>query len=45
MEQMKAEPDTSISTISRRVGITDRSNFAHSFKQFTGLTPDEWRKK
>jgi AraC-like DNA-binding protein len=45
MEQMKAEPETSISTISRRVGISDRSNFAHSFKQLTGLTPDEWRKK
>ena len=45
MEQMKAEPETSISTISRRVGINDRSNFAHSFKQLTGVTPDEWRKK
>lgn len=45
MEQLKAEPETSISTISRRVGITDRSNFAHSFKQLTGVTPDEWRKK
>ena len=45
MEQMKAEPETPISTISRRVGISDRSNFAHSFLQLTGLTPDEWRKK
>lgn len=45
MEQMKAEPQTPISTISRRVGISDRSNFAHSFKQLTGLTPEEWRKK
>ena len=45
MDQMKAEPETPISTISRRVGINDRSNFAHSFKQLTGLTPNEWRKK
>jgi AraC-like DNA-binding protein len=45
MEQMKAEPQTPISTISRRVGISDRSNFAHCFKQLTGVTPEEWRKK
>ncbi|MBQ9878486.1 MAG: helix-turn-helix transcriptional regulator, partial [Bacteroidales bacterium] len=36
---------TPISTISRRVGISDRSNFAHCFKQLTGVTPEEWRKK
>ena len=45
MEQLKAEPDTPVSTISRRVGISDRSNFAHSFKQLTGQTPEQWRKK
>ncbi len=43
MEQMKAEPDTPISTISRRVGFSDRSNFARLFKEHIGLTPFQWR--
>ena len=29
MEQIKAEPDTPLSTIGRRVGFSDRSNFAN----------------
>ena len=45
MEQMKAEPDTPISTISRRVGFSDRSNFARLFKAHIGLTPHQWREK
>lgn len=44
MEQMKAEPRTPLSTISRRVGFSDRSNFARLFKEHTGLTPLQWRK-
>ena len=44
MEEMKAEPETSLSTISRRVGFSDRSNFANHFKEHTGMTPDQWRK-
>ena len=44
MQQMKAEPDTPISTISRRVGFSDRSNFARLFKAHIGLTPYQWRK-
>ena len=44
MEQMKAEPRTPLSTISRRVGFSDRSNFASLFKEYTGLTPLQWRK-
>jgi AraC-like DNA-binding protein len=43
MEQMKAEPDTPLSTISRRVGFSDRSNFARLFKEHIGLTPYQWR--
>ena len=43
MEQMKAEPRTPLSTISRRVGFSDRSNFARLFKEYTGLTPLQWR--
>ena len=43
MAQMKAEPDTPISTISRRVGFSDRSNFARLFKEHIGLTPFQWR--
>ena len=45
MEQIKAEPDTPLSTIGRRVGFSDRSNFARLFKAHTGLTPREWRKQ
>ena len=44
MEQMKAEPRTPLSTISRRVGFSDRSNFARLFKDHIGLTPLQWRK-
>ena len=44
IEQMKAEPDTPISTISRRVGFSDRSNFARLFKAHIGQTPYQWRK-
>ena len=44
MEQIKAEPDTPLSTIGRRVGFSDRSNFANHFKAHTGMTPDQWRK-
>jgi AraC-like DNA-binding protein len=44
MEQMKAEPATPLSTISRRVGFSDRSNFARLFKAYTGLTPGQWKK-
>ena len=43
MEQMKAEPDTPLSTIGRRVGFSDRSNFARLFKEHIGLTPYQWR--
>ena len=44
MQQMLREPDTPASTIAKRVGFNDRSNFSHQFKAYTGLTPDEWRK-
>ena len=43
MEQMRAEPGTPLSTISRRVGFSDRSNFARLFKEHIGLTPYQWR--
>ncbi len=43
MEQMKAEPDTPLSTIGRRVGFSDRSNFARLFKEHIGITPYQWR--
>ena len=44
MEQINAEPGTPLSTIGRRVGFSDRSNFANHFKAHTGMTPDQWRK-
>ena len=43
-EQLLAEPGTPASTIARRVGINDRSNFTRQFKAITGYTPDQWRK-
>ena len=44
MEQMRREPETSISAIGLRVGVPDRSNFCRQFKAVTGLTPESWRK-
>ena len=38
-------PDESLSNIGRRVGINDRSNFARLFKQVTGVSPSDWRRK
>ena len=38
------EPEAPVSLIGRQVGILDRSNFSHAFKEYTGLTPEEWRK-
>ena len=45
MQQMLSEPRTPLSTIARRVGFSDRSNFARLFKQYTGVTPLQWRKE
>ena len=39
------EPETPVSLIGRRVGILDRSNFSRSFKEYTGITPEAWRKR
>lgn len=39
------EPEAPVSLIGRRVGILDRSNFSHAFKEYTGLTPEAWRKR
>ena len=39
------EPETPVSLIGRRVGILDRSNFSRSFKEYTGFTPEAWRKR
>jgi len=39
------EPETAISTIARRVGFSDRSNFSRQFLFHTGMTPAEWRKE
>lgn len=43
-EQLKQEPHSTVSSIARRVGISDRANFCHQFKALYGITPDEWRK-
>lgn len=39
-----AEPQAHISSIGRRVGINDRSNFSRLFKEHTGYLPSQWRK-
>lgn len=43
--QLLEEPDTPASTIARRVGIQDRSNFSHQFLSCTGMTPLQWRRQ
>ncbi|MBP3202250.1 MAG: AraC family transcriptional regulator [Bacteroidales bacterium] len=42
-EQLLAEPGTSASTIGRRVGFNDRSNFNRHFREITGYSPAQWR--
>ena len=45
-KQMLVEhPELQASDISRRVGFSNRSNFARQFLAYTGSTPAEWRKK
>ena len=39
------EPESPVSLIGRRVGILDRSNFSRTFKEYTGFTPEAWRKR
>lgn len=42
--ELLLEPHTPASTIARRVGISDRSNFLRQFSQHCGMTPEQWRK-
>lgn len=44
MQQMREYPSLPLSAIGRMVGFSDRSNFSRHFKQYTGLTPGEWKK-
>lgn len=39
------EPATPASEIARRVGFSNRSNFARQFLAYTGMTPGAWRVK
>ena len=43
--ELLREPRTSASTIARRVGINDRSNFLRQFSRHCGMTPEEWRRQ
>lgn len=45
MQLMREEPGAALSTIARRVGFSDRSNFSRQFVRHTGQTPAQWRKK
>jgi AraC-like DNA-binding protein len=38
-----SRPDVPAYQIGFEVGITDKSNFRKEFKEYTGLTPKEWR--
>ena len=43
-KQMLLEhPEMEAADIARRVGFSNRSNFARQFLAYTGLTPKEWR--
>ena len=37
------DPDSSLESIGRKVGFTDKSNFYKQFRLYTGKTPGEWR--
>ena len=44
-EEILMKTDKNITEISMELGLTSPSNFARSFKKFTGLSPSEYRKK
>ena len=37
------DPDSSLESIGRKVGFTDKSNFYKQFRLYTVKTPGEWR--
>lgn len=37
------DTETSLESIGRKVGFTDKSNFYKQFRLYTGKTPGEWR--
>ena len=43
--QLLQEPDTPASTIARRLGMLDRSNFMRQFQACTGVSPEQWRRQ
>ena len=43
MAQIRENPQTPLSVIARRVGVSDRSNFTRQFRAYTGQTPLQWR--
>lgn len=44
-KQMLAETDSSIGRIVEKCGFSDNSNFSRTFKQRTGISPSDFRKK
>lgn len=42
---LREEDDVAVSSLHELVGVSDKSNFRRSFKQFTGMTPHEYRKQ
>ena len=44
LQEMQEHPHASASFIARRVGFSDRSNFARQFKSVMGVTPLQWKK-
>ena len=44
MVMLLEDRESSATVIGQRVGFNDRANFTHQFKDYTGFTPDAWRK-
>lgn len=42
---LREEDEVAVSSLHELVGVSDKSNFRRSFKQFTGMTPHEYRKQ
>ena len=45
MRLMAENPAMQAAEAGRRAGFSNRSNFAHQFQAYTGLTPAQWRKE
>lgn len=42
---IKTNPDFTIQKVAELTGYSEHSNFSRQFKNFTGITPNQWRKE